>query len=176
MAPDLPPVPGAHPTIARDHEYKRHGTVTLMAGIDLLTGQVHALVRDRHRRREFIEFLGVLDMAYPAATAIKAIGCRQSLRAYFSEKPRLWLAARPGRALPVRLHPQARIVAQPRRGLLLPKPPAPDSVTSASPPSTSSTHSRIHRRPQPRPGDPSMALSNRRCRLIHRSGNLERLY
>jgi peptide/nickel transport system substrate-binding protein len=32
--------------------------VTLMAGIDLLTGQVHALVKDRHRSREFIEFYG----------------------------------------------------------------------------------------------------------------------
>jgi hypothetical protein len=29
----------------RDHEYKRHGTLTLMAGIDLLTGHVHALVK-----------------------------------------------------------------------------------------------------------------------------------
>jgi hypothetical protein len=28
-----------------------------LAGIDLLTGKVHALVRDRHRSREFIEFL-----------------------------------------------------------------------------------------------------------------------
>ena len=57
LAPDLRPVPGSHPTISRDHEYKRHGTVTLMAGIDLLTGRVHALVKDRHRSREFIEFL-----------------------------------------------------------------------------------------------------------------------
>jgi hypothetical protein len=55
IAPDRRPVPGSHPTICRDHEYKRHGTVTLMAGIDLLTGQVHALVQDRHRSREFIE-------------------------------------------------------------------------------------------------------------------------
>jgi len=39
-APDRPPVAGRHPTIGRDHEYQRHGTVTLMAGIDLLTGQV----------------------------------------------------------------------------------------------------------------------------------------
>ena len=30
----------------RDHEYKRHGTLTLMAGIDLLTGHVHALVKE----------------------------------------------------------------------------------------------------------------------------------
>jgi hypothetical protein len=42
-------VPGTHPTISRDHEYKRHGTVTLMAAIDLLTGQVHALVKDPRR-------------------------------------------------------------------------------------------------------------------------------
>ena len=42
-SPDLPPEPGVHATFARDHEYKRHGTVSLLAGIDLLTGQVHAL-------------------------------------------------------------------------------------------------------------------------------------
>src|ERR1700756_4873131 len=68
-APDLPPVPGAHPAFARDHEYKRHGTLSLLAGIDLLTGKVHALVKDRHRSREFIEFLKLLDAAYPAGTA-----------------------------------------------------------------------------------------------------------
>jgi hypothetical protein len=64
-APDLPPEPGTHATFARDHEYKRHGTVSLLAGIDLLTGKVHALVKDRHRSREFIEFLELLDTAYP---------------------------------------------------------------------------------------------------------------
>ena len=37
-APDLPPVPGVHASFARDHEYKRHGTLSL-AGIDLLTGR-----------------------------------------------------------------------------------------------------------------------------------------
>src|SRR4030081_2729409 len=56
-APDLPPVPGLHATIARDYEYKRHGTLSLLAGIDLVTGKVHALVRDRHRSCEFIGFL-----------------------------------------------------------------------------------------------------------------------
>ena len=67
-APDLPPVPGVHATFARDHEYKRYGTLSLLAGIDLLTGKVHALVRDRHRSKEFIEFLKLLDAAYPAST------------------------------------------------------------------------------------------------------------
>src|SRR4249919_2159620 len=52
-AHDLPPKPGVHATLARDYEYKRHGTLSLLAGIDLLTGKVHALVRDRHRSREF---------------------------------------------------------------------------------------------------------------------------
>ena len=50
-APDLPPKPGVHATFVRDHEYKRQGTLSLLAGIDLLTGKVHALVRDRHRSR-----------------------------------------------------------------------------------------------------------------------------
>jgi len=72
-APDLPPEPGVYATFAREHEYKRHGTVSLLAGIDLVTGKVHALVKDRHRSREFIEFLKLLDAAYPAQTAIKLI-------------------------------------------------------------------------------------------------------
>jgi transposase len=63
-APDLPPKPGLHATFAREHEYKRHGTLSLLAGIDLLTGKVHALVRDRHRSREFVEILKLLDAAY----------------------------------------------------------------------------------------------------------------
>jgi len=93
LAPDLRPVPGTHPTVSRDHEYKRHGTVTLMAGIDLLTGQVHALVKDRHRSREFIEFLTMLEAAYPAATAIKIILDNHS--AHVSQETKVWLAARP---------------------------------------------------------------------------------
>jgi transposase len=92
-APDLPPEPGVHATFARDHEYKRYGTVSLLAGIDLLTGQVHALVRDRHRSREFIEFLQLLDAAYPAHTAIKLILDNHS--AHISKETKAWLASQP---------------------------------------------------------------------------------
>ena len=92
-APDLPPEPGIHATLARDHEYKRHGTLSLLAGIDLLTGKVHALVRDRHRSREFVEFLRLLDAAYPASTAIKLILDNHS--AHISKETRSWLATRP---------------------------------------------------------------------------------
>jgi transposase len=92
-APDLPPEPGVHATFARDHEYKRHGTLSLLAGIDLLTGKVHALVRDRHRSREFIEFLKLLDGVYPARTAIKLILDNHS--AHISRETRAWLTTRP---------------------------------------------------------------------------------
>jgi transposase len=92
-APDLPPVPGVHPAFARDYEYRRQGTLSLLAGIDLLTGKVHALVRNRHRSREFIEFLRLLDSAYPARTAIKLILDNHS--AHISRETRTWLATRP---------------------------------------------------------------------------------
>lgn len=92
-APDLPPEPGVHATFARDHEYKRHGTLSLLAGIDLLSGKVHALVRDRHRSREFIEFLKLLDAAYPEGTAIKLILDNHS--AHISKETTAWLATRP---------------------------------------------------------------------------------
>ena len=57
-APDLPPCAEAFMRPSRAiTSNKRHGTLSLLAGIDLLTGKVYALVRDRHRSREFIEFL-----------------------------------------------------------------------------------------------------------------------
>jgi len=62
----------------------------LLAGIDLLTGQVHALVRDRHRSREFVEFLKLIDAAYPAHTAIKLILDNHS--AHISKETKAWLA------------------------------------------------------------------------------------
>jgi transposase len=92
-APDLPPQPGSHPTFARDHEYKRHGTLSLLAGIDLLTGQIHASIEDRHRSREFVGFLKKLDAAYPADTAIKVILDNHS--AHISKETRAWVDSQP---------------------------------------------------------------------------------
>lgn len=92
-AADLPPVPGMYPTFARDHEYKRHGTLSLLAGIDLLTGTVHALVKDRHRSREFVEFLKLLNAAYPADTAIKLILDNHS--SHISKETKAYLATQP---------------------------------------------------------------------------------
>jgi transposase len=92
-APDLPPKSMRHPTFARDHEYVRLGTLSLLAGIDLMTGVVHASVEKRHRSREFVEFLKRLDAAYAPATAIKIILDNHS--AHISKETKAWLTQQP---------------------------------------------------------------------------------
>jgi len=94
-APDLPPVPGRHAQIGRDHEYKRYGTVSLLAGIDLLKGEVLGLVRDRHRSAEFIEFLQLADHHYPAGQRIRVVLDNHS--AHISKQTRSYLASVPNR-------------------------------------------------------------------------------
>src|ERR1700674_1027487 len=94
-APDLPPVPGRHATLSRDHEYVRHGTLSLLAAIDLLTGEVVGLVRGRHRSREFIEFLRLLDGRYAPGTKIGIVLDNHS--AHISKEPRQYLATVPNR-------------------------------------------------------------------------------
>jgi hypothetical protein len=63
-APDLPPKPGKHATVQRDHDYKRLGTLTLSAAVDLVSGFVHHVVTERHRSREFVALLERLDAYY----------------------------------------------------------------------------------------------------------------
>jgi transposase len=63
--PDLMPVEGQYSTIARDYEYKRHGTLSLLAGIDLISGRIHYKVFEKHRSWEFIQFLKELELIYP---------------------------------------------------------------------------------------------------------------
>ncbi len=94
-APDLPPLPDRHETWSRDHEYVRYGTVSLMAGIDLLSGMVHGIVVDRHRSREFIQFLKVIDDAYPETTKIRIILDNHS--AHISKETRTFLSTLPNR-------------------------------------------------------------------------------
>jgi hypothetical protein len=72
-APDLPPVPGKYPTFARDHEYVRHGTLSILAALDLFDGHVTARVEERHRSIEFIGLLQDLDAYYPAGCMIRLI-------------------------------------------------------------------------------------------------------
>ena len=95
IAPQLQPVVGQHQTIKRDHEYKRLGTLSLLAGIDLHTGKVIPLIRDRHRSKEFIEFLDELDKQYPEDWTIRVVLDNHS--SHVSKETRAWLLQKPGR-------------------------------------------------------------------------------
>ena len=73
VASDLPPIPDKYSGWKRDREYKRHGTVSLLASIDLLTGKVYGQVYDRHRSEEFVHYLKCLNNVYPKDFKIKII-------------------------------------------------------------------------------------------------------
>lgn len=90
-APDVPPVPGKHPTVSRDHESVRHGTVSLMAGMDRLNGPVHGLVVDRHRSRAFVDCLKLLDAHDPTDKTIRVVLDHHS--AHISKETRSDLAS-----------------------------------------------------------------------------------
>ena len=94
-APDLPPVPNKYPTVARDHEYKRLGTFSILAALDLHDGHVTARVEERHRSIEFIALLKDLDAYYPPAFTIRLILDNHS--AHLSKETRTYLATRPNR-------------------------------------------------------------------------------
>ena len=84
-----------HQTISRDYEYKRLGTLSLLAAIDLQTGEAIPLVRDRHSSREYIEFLKLLDDKYQKGDKIRIV--LDNLKVHTSEATRKYLATVPGR-------------------------------------------------------------------------------
>lgn len=95
IAAQLSPVPGKYPALGRDYEYKRLGTLSLLAGIDLHTGRIIPLVRDRHRSREFIEFLSVLNHDYPQDWKIRIVLDNHST--HISKETRGYLLKHPDR-------------------------------------------------------------------------------
>ena len=55
------------------HDYKRHGTTTLFAALDVLEGKVIGRCMQRHRHQEFIRFLDAVEREVPADKAIHAV-------------------------------------------------------------------------------------------------------
>lgn len=84
-----------HPTINRDYEYKRLGTLSLLAAIDLQTGEAIPLVRDKYGSTEYIEFLKLLDDKYPKGDKLRIV--LDNLKVHTSEATRKYLATVPGR-------------------------------------------------------------------------------
>jgi len=94
-AADRPPVPGRHSTVARDHEYQRLGTASILAALDLHTGRVTARVERRHRSREFIALLQDLDRSYPPDGTLRLVLDNHS--AHLSKETQAYLSTRPNR-------------------------------------------------------------------------------
>ena len=84
-----------HPAINRDYEYKRLGTVSLLAGIDLQTGEAIPLVKDTHNSRDYVEFLKLLDQKYSKGDKIRLV--LDNLKVHSSDETRRYLATVPGR-------------------------------------------------------------------------------
>ena len=93
-SPDLPPTV-KNGTIKRDYEYKRLGTVSLLAAIDLLTGETIPLVRDSHKSEDFIDFLKILNEKYPEGDTIQVILDNHTV--HTSKKVKQYLETIPGR-------------------------------------------------------------------------------
>lgn len=91
---DRRPVKG-NGVIQRDYEYVRKGTISLLTGIDLLTGEAIPYISDTHKSSDFIVFLKMLDEKYPKDDKIRLILDNHS--AHTSKETRLYLATMPGR-------------------------------------------------------------------------------
>ena len=86
---------GKHSTINRDYEYRRLGTLSLLAGIDLQTGEAIPLLSETHNSKDYIEFLKILDSKYPKDDKIRLV--LDNLKVQTSEETRKYLATVPGR-------------------------------------------------------------------------------
>jgi len=89
--PGLPTKPGQAGTLT--HDYKRHGTTTLFAALNVLDGTVIGRCMQRHRHQEFIRFLNAVEAAVPAGKVVHAI--LDNYAVHKQPKVVTWLARHP---------------------------------------------------------------------------------
>jgi transposase len=89
--PGLPIKPGRCGTMT--HDYKRHGTTTLFAALNVLEGTVIGRCMQRHRHAEFIRFLNAIEREVPAGKLIEAV--IDNYATHKHSKVREWLARHP---------------------------------------------------------------------------------
>jgi len=89
--PGLPMKPGRAGTMT--HDYKRHGTTTLFAALNVLDGTIMGSNMKRHRHQEFIRFLNTIEAQVPKRKAIHAIVDNYATHKH--PKVRAWLARHP---------------------------------------------------------------------------------
>jgi len=102
--PDLPPISNTEKgsSYMRDYEYIRYGTISLLAAIDLLTGEAIPLVSDTHKSSDFVEFLTRLDAKYPEGDKIRLILDNHS--AHTSQETQRYLNNHLGKGLSLYSH------------------------------------------------------------------------
>ena len=76
----------------RTHDYVRHGTTTLFAALEIATGKVTGLCKNRHRHQEFLAFLKHLARAYPTGELHLVM---DNYATHKRVEVRDWLAANP---------------------------------------------------------------------------------
>ena len=89
--PGLPLKKGRGATLT--HDYKRHGTTTLFAALNVLDGSVIGRNMQRHRHQEFIRFLNAIEGSVPADKTVHVI--LDNYATHKHEKVRAWLARHP---------------------------------------------------------------------------------
>jgi transposase len=89
--PGLPLKPGRCATMT--HDYKRHGTTTLFAALNVLEGKVIGRCMQRHRHEEFIRFLNAVDRAVPSERTVEALVDHYATHKH--PKVRAWLKRHP---------------------------------------------------------------------------------
>jgi transposase len=89
--PGLPIKPGRCGTMT--HDYKRNGTTTLFAALNVLDGTVIGRCMQRHRHGEFIRFLNAVEREVPAGKLIEAVVDNYATHKH--PKVRQWLARHP---------------------------------------------------------------------------------
>ena len=89
--PGLPLNPGK--PVTRTHDYKRHGTTSLFAALDVATGEVIGRLKRRHRSAEFLEFLRTIDRETPSELHVHLI--MDNYTTHKTEAVREWFAAHP---------------------------------------------------------------------------------
>jgi transposase len=86
--PSLPMTPGRAATMT--HDYRRHGTTNLFAALDVATGKVMTLCQRRHRNREFLAFLKMVNASVPRGRDVHVIVDNSSTHTH--PNVRAWLA------------------------------------------------------------------------------------
>jgi len=89
--PGTPVGPGRPATMT--HDYKRHGTTTLFAALNVLDGSVIGRCMQRHRHQEFIRFLNAVEASVPAGKVIHVV--LDNYAAHKHPRVRAWLARNP---------------------------------------------------------------------------------